>query len=189
MKSIIFVLAVAISTTSITAMSTDVLAAPSRVMKLLREQAHKNNPVRKDKGLCTNFTGEWRGTCVDSAGETYSDWMKIRQWDCGSLSIDGDGYSDDLEANSLQRIGGTTFDYMSDFNATAGMEWNIARSILTTKFVGSFQTFGSIGSGTLEGTKSFELRDGQLLTKSQQKNRTNDGQSEDITGDECTYSK
>lgn len=189
MKSLNFILAVAISSLSLTGISGEVFAAPSRVMKLMREQALKNKPVTKDKGLCTDFTGDWTGTCVDSAGETFSEWVKIKQWDCGSISVEGDGYADDLEANSLKRIGNTTFNYLSDFNATIGIEWNIARNILTTKFVGSFQTFGSVGTGTLEGNMSFEMKDDQLITKTQNKSRTTDGQSEETSGEVCTYSK
>lgn len=88
MKALLFISAVLLLGTRLSAsVGTDLLEDQ---IKVLLEEKGSASP--KTRGDCTNFTGNWEGTCKTNNGQVVEKKMKIVQTDCRSLLVNGTFY-------------------------------------------------------------------------------------------------
>lgn len=161
----------------------------AEIMKKMEQIVKAKSKKAIDKGMCENFAGLWRGTCTSSDENSSEDWIKIYQSDCNYFEISGDGYSDYFETGAVERLGSTNFDIMSDFQATAITQWDIARKVLTVNGHGAYKSLGLGDYGTIDFKTSFELAGGQLLKRFVQKAVSSTSPYQDLITRECLYSK
>jgi len=62
-------------------------AIPS--LELLKKGVEKPDDRPLSHLSCTDFSGDWRGTCIDDDGATSDTELKITQIQCDSIVIDG----------------------------------------------------------------------------------------------------
>ncbi len=178
-----FVIAAALAPMSIAYGST------ARIMKKMEQEVRAKSKKPKDKGMCENFTGSWRGTCTSSGGYTLEDSINFSQDSCYYFEISGDGYFEDFETGVVERMGSSNFDVMFDFQATGITEWDIARKILTQSGNGIYKSINRNYSGTIDFKRTYEIVDGQLRTRLIRKSVSSNGPAESPYTEECLYSK
>lgn len=65
-------------------------------LSLQKAAAHFQHAAKSHKTFspqCTNFTGNWHGTCVDQHGHNEESKLTIKQDDCISMSLDNFDYN------------------------------------------------------------------------------------------------
>jgi hypothetical protein len=162
LMTVVFSLALALS-------ATVAHGSVTSIMKKMEKQFKVPSKKTKESIMCANFSGTWNGTCTSSDGETLDERVSIRQDNCASFEISGDGYVDTFELNKIERLGTTSFDYMSDFQASGHTEWDIARQVLTVSVIGNYKSLNYGEHGGIEYKKTIAIIDGKLQTRSIQK--------------------
>lgn len=158
----------------------------SRAMKHLVRQLPSNPKRKMDKGICTDFSGHWVGTCNGSDGDVITDWVKIRQYDCSSLAMETEGNSDDIEVGRVDRIGWSDFDFLSSADLSGIWDWDAFRKILTSDVAGSYHTLSVPATGTIQAKQSLVIIDGQLKIRFEQSIL---GSGNEAYWEECLFSK
>jgi hypothetical protein len=165
-------------------------AKAPRVVQLLGKNLIRHGYVEKSKHAnapqCANFSGSWKGTCVDQDGQTYSDTLDLTQEDCDAITISG------LDAN----IGGSSVvssqpnpnaEKHFSYSGTFGYAWNDSQSKLNSLTSVSF----------FDGAYAFIVRSSMWLAGDQLRTKDDAGAALSIDGtqgmnatlQDCTYDR
>jgi hypothetical protein len=91
------------------------------------------NESESEKGVCTQFSGKWKGPCEGTEGRK-SLQLIIDQVDCSNLIVDGTNYSLDGMETSATSQGGSVV------NGSTALSWINDK----TKLAGNTQSLGQV---------------------------------------------
>lgn len=188
MKKSIKFIAIASCLFSVLAASNQLMASPQKVRKKLIEMMPKSERS-PEKSFCADFSGTWTGSCTDSMGDQFSSNLKVDQFDCGSFRVTQDGDTYHAQLGNVTKYGETSFEYLSTIEILARPTWDIARRKLTLNMSGAFQSQYSNSSGMIETNTTYELVDGQLKSRFEQRSFASGRVGEDQFVEECVFSK
>jgi hypothetical protein len=148
----------------------------------------KTGPIKEKKGLsaCSDLSGNWKGTCVDSDGDKYEEGIIVEQDKCTDINL-GESH---FNSGGAKTTGSADTEFM--FNGTLFPDWNSAGTIFRIRQTYAGRSLGS-DYATLSGEGNYEMQliNQQLVARSTSKMTYTVGgqQKVDTYWDECTYDK
>ncbi|MGE0173731.1 MAG: hypothetical protein AB7T49_13120 [Oligoflexales bacterium] len=129
---------------------------------------------------CTNFSGEWRGTCIAADGTSRENGLSIEQKNCDEIAVDNESYT----IGSIKSV--SNVDPTNGSQRTVSFEgtWDNTGSIFTTQSYGVHKDPGGDHPYVAEvGTLKASIQDGNLSVE--QKLQT----GAEVITEKCTYVK
>ena len=168
-------------------------ANPFMAKKLEQKLRQSKAPLMQKSADCTDFTGTWTGTCVDSEGESYETDYQIEQWECQDISFGDEWYTIGGVANDSTAYnpdGGNTG--LSTSNNTLYLDWNTGKTDMVFRSNGIGRQTGQMNyNSEWNSSGRFSLVGDQMVTFMEYFSTVEfDGTTQDYKGwQECTLDK